>query len=65
VAVPLVEGARHREIFERLVRKIGARGNLVPDVYLAALVIESGADFYSADRGFARFPRVRWRHPLE
>jgi toxin-antitoxin system PIN domain toxin len=65
VAVPLVEGARHWEIFERMVRKIGARGNLVPDVYLAALAIESGADFYSADRGFARFPGLRWRHPLE
>ncbi|MGP3971603.1 type II toxin-antitoxin system VapC family toxin [Streptomyces sp. 6N223] len=65
VVVPLIEGARHWEIFERLVRKVGARGNLVPDTYLAALAIESGADFYSADRGFARFPGLRWQHPLE
>jgi uncharacterized protein len=65
VAVPLVEGARHWTIFDRLIRKVGARGNLVPDAYLAALAIESGAHFYSADRGFARFPELRWHHPLE
>lgn len=64
-AVPLVEGARHWEIFTRLVRKVGARGNLVPDAYLAALAIESGAAFCTSDRGFARFPGLRWRHPLE
>lgn len=65
VAVPLSEGPRHWEIFERLTRKVGARGNLVPDAYLAALAVESGADFHSADRGFARFPGLRWRHPLD
>jgi uncharacterized protein len=65
VAVPLIEGVRHWEIFERLVRKVGARGNLVPEAYLAALAIEFGAGFYNADRGFARFPGLRWQHPLE
>ena len=63
VVVPLREGPRHWEIFERLCRKLGARANLIPDVYLAALAIESGSEFYSADRGFARFPGLRWRHP--
>lgn len=63
VAVTLYEGPRHWDIFQRLCLKVGARANLVPDAYLAALAIESGSDFYSADRGFARFPGLRWRHP--
>ncbi|MDI3421262.1 type II toxin-antitoxin system VapC family toxin [Streptomyces luteolus] len=64
-SVPLREGERHWQIFERLCRKVGARGNLIPDAYLAALAIETGATFYSADRGFARFPGLRWRHPMD
>ncbi|MEV6106948.1 type II toxin-antitoxin system VapC family toxin [Streptomyces sp. NPDC051940] len=64
-AVPLREGPRHWEIFERLCRKTGARGNVIPDAYFAALAIEAGATLCSADRGFARFPGLRWRHPLE
>ncbi|MEV2255320.1 type II toxin-antitoxin system VapC family toxin [Streptomyces sp. NPDC050147] len=64
VATQLSEGPRHWAIFERLCRGAGARGNLVPDAYIAALAIESGATLYSADRGFARFPGLRWRHPL-
>ncbi|MHC0433968.1 TA system VapC family ribonuclease toxin [Streptomyces sp. O3] len=65
VAASLTEGPRHWSIFERLCRGAGARGNLVPDAYIAALAIESGATLYSADRGFARFPGLRWRHPLD
>ncbi|GAA3372010.1 type II toxin-antitoxin system VapC family toxin [Streptomyces sannanensis] len=65
VAVPLREGPRHWEIFDRLCRKVGARGNLVPDTYLAALAIESGSTLYSCDRGFARFPGLRFTHPLD
>jgi len=41
------------------------KGNLLPDAYLAAMAIERGATWYSADRGFARFSGLRWRHPLE
>jgi len=36
----------------------------VPDAYLAALAIESGSELVTADRGFSRFPGLRWRHPL-
>ncbi|MEV6943412.1 type II toxin-antitoxin system VapC family toxin [Streptomyces sp. NPDC051172] len=63
--VPLVEGPRHWDIFDRLCRKVGARANLVQDAYLAALAIEHGATLYSADRDFTRFPGLRWQHPLE
>ena len=65
VSAPVQEGPRHWDIFERLCLKAGARGNLVPDAYFAALAIEHGATLYSADRGFARFPGLRWQHPLE
>lgn len=40
-------------------------GNLVPDAYLAALAIESRAEWITADRGFVRCPGLRFRHPLE
>ena len=63
-AVPVFPRARHWEIFMRLVQEAGARGNLVPDAWLAALAIEQGCEFITTDRDFARFPTLRWRHPL-
>jgi toxin-antitoxin system PIN domain toxin len=64
-ALSVDPGPRHWRIFTRLCRAAEVRGNLVPDAYLAALAIERGATWYSADRGFARFADLRWRHPLE
>jgi len=58
-------GERHWEIFTRLCRAVRAKGNLVPDAYLAALAIESGSEWITTDRDFARFPGLRWRHPLD
>lgn len=57
-------GAGHWQIFAKLCRSAEAKGNLVPDAWLAALAIEHGAELISADRDFARFPGLRWRHPL-
>ena len=57
-------GPRHWEIFVRLCKDAGAKGNLVPDAYLAALAIESGCEWITTDRDFSRFPGLRWRHPL-
>jgi toxin-antitoxin system PIN domain toxin len=62
--VPISPGPRHWDIFTRLCREAAVRGNLVPDAYLAALAIESGSEWITADRGFGRFPGLRWRHPL-
>lgn len=62
--VPIAPGARHWEIFARLCRAAGVRGNLVPDAYLAALAIESGSEWITTDRDFSRFAGLRWRHPL-
>lgn len=63
-AVRVRPGPDHWSLFSSLVREAGARGNLVPDAYLAALAIEHGATWITTDRGFARFPHLRWRSPL-
>lgn len=62
---PVCPGAQHWPIFTRLCRQAGAKGNLVPDAYLAALAIESGCEWVSTDRDYARFSGLRWRHPLD
>jgi toxin-antitoxin system PIN domain toxin len=56
---------RHWAIFAELCRRTAAKGNHVADASLAALAIDSGSDFLTADRGFARYPGLRWRHPLD
>lgn len=63
-AVEVRPGPRHWTIFVDLCETSNARGNLVPDAYLAALAIESGSEWVTSDRGFARFQGLRWRHPF-
>lgn len=63
--VPLEPGPRHWEIFGRLCRESGAKGNLVADAYLAALAIESGAEWVTMDRDYSRFRGLRSRSPLD
>lgn len=63
-AVRLQAGERHWGLFRQLADDIDARGNDVADAYLAAYAIDNNATWLSADRGFARFRRLRWSHPL-
>jgi toxin-antitoxin system PIN domain toxin len=63
-AVHIAPGTRHWAIFSELCAVVGARGNDVPDAYLAALAIESGSELVTADRGFGRFPGLRWSSPI-
>lgn len=62
-AILLSPGPRHWPLFTDLCSAVGARGNDVPDAYLAALAIESGSELVTADRGFGRFPGLRWSCP--
>ena len=62
--VTIAPGAGHWPIFERLCREAGAKGNLVPDAFLAAMAIEHGCEWITTDRDFARFDGLRWAHPL-
>jgi len=57
-------GPTHWEIFSRLCEATSAKGNLVADAYLAAIAIESASEWVTTDRDYARFPGLRWRHPL-
>lgn len=57
-------GSRHWSIFERLCRDAQTRGGLVADAWLAALAIESGCEWITLDRDFARFDGLRWRAPI-
>ncbi len=56
---------RHWEHVRTLAIDIDARGPDVADAYLAAYAVDNNATFISADRGFTRFPRLKWRHPLD
>jgi toxin-antitoxin system PIN domain toxin len=56
-------GPRHWSLFQQLCRASNARGNLVQDAWLAALAIESGCEWITLDRDFARFPGLQWREP--
>jgi hypothetical protein len=58
-------GDRHWSIFGRLCRQAGAKGNLVPDAYLAALAIEHGCEWITLDRDFSRFDGLKWRTPAQ
>jgi toxin-antitoxin system PIN domain toxin len=64
-ATRIAPGVRHWSIFTGLCRDAGVKGNLVATAYLAALAIESGSDWITTDRDFARFPGLRWHHPLD
>ena len=64
-AVPLRPGGKHWEIFAGLCLTASATANHVPDAYHAALAIENGATWITNDRGYARFPHLRWRRPLD
>jgi toxin-antitoxin system PIN domain toxin len=55
---------RHWRVLDETAAAGQARGPRLMDAHLAALAIEHGAAFASVDRGFARFPTLRWRDPL-
>lgn len=41
------------------------RGKLVPDAYLAAIALTHGARVATRDRGFSRYPGLRWFDPAK
>jgi len=55
---------RHVEVLSTLFASVPIRSGLVMDTHLAALAIEHGLTLCSADRDFARFPKLRWMNPL-
>jgi toxin-antitoxin system PIN domain toxin len=63
--VPVEPGPRHWEIFLDICDRGKAKGALISDAYLAAMAIEIGAELVTDDRGFGRWPGLRWRHPVD
>jgi uncharacterized protein len=61
----LAPDKKHWGIFTTLCHQVEAKGNVIPDAYHAALAIEHNCEWITTDRGFARFPGLRWRHPLD
>ena len=57
-------GPRHWEIFRGICQRARASGNLVQDAWFAALAIESGCEWITTDRDYARFEGLRWREPF-
>jgi predicted nucleic acid-binding protein len=60
----LFPGERHWSIFQWMLIEGQVRGPLATDAQLAALTIEYGGVLHTTDRGFARFPGLRWINPL-
>jgi toxin-antitoxin system PIN domain toxin len=61
--VPVEPGSRHWTLFVDYCRSLGLKGNDVADAYLAAMAVEQGGVWVSADRGFSRFPGVHLEVP--
>ncbi len=61
--VVVAPGVDHWKIFTRLCDQTNARGNLVSDAWFAALAMESGCEWVTLDRDFARFKGLKWRMP--
>ncbi|HEY4773584.1 MAG TPA: type II toxin-antitoxin system VapC family toxin [Xanthobacteraceae bacterium] len=56
-------GERHWDILKRLCVETHTRGARVSDAWFAALAIESGCEWITLDRDFARFPGLKWQVP--
>jgi toxin-antitoxin system PIN domain toxin len=57
-------GPQHWELVTELCRTARATAKLVADAQHAAVAIEHGCTLVTTDGDFARFPRLRWHHPL-
>jgi toxin-antitoxin system PIN domain toxin len=56
-------GPHHWNIFRQLCEGANVRGKTVADAAHAALAVESGCEWVTADTDFARFaPPLRWVH---
>lgn len=56
-------GERHWDIFKRLCAETDTRGPNITDSWFAALAIESGCEWVTFDRDYARFPGLKWHTP--
>lgn len=62
--VLLVPGEKHWRILQQMLIDGRVNGPSATDAALAALTIEHGGILYTTDRGFARYPGLRFVNPL-
>lgn len=60
----LQPGTGNWGLFRYLCEGPGVKGKLVADAWHAALALEYDCEWITCDSDFARFPGLRWRHPL-
>jgi len=53
---PVLPGEAQQHIFRHLCYQLKPTGNFFPDLYYAALAIDSGCRWVTCDEGFKRFP---------
>jgi uncharacterized protein len=63
-AVVPASSQRVAALLAAVCRRAGATADRVPDAYLAAIAFDLDAELVTADRGFARYEGLRWRHPF-
>jgi len=56
-------GRNHAALFSELCSTTGA-GDVVTDLYIAAITLENHATLISADKGFGRIPKLKFVNPL-
>jgi toxin-antitoxin system PIN domain toxin len=61
----MVPGGKHWGILKEMLLKGRVRGPQSTDGQLAAIAIEYGGILHTTDRGFARYPGLRWFNPLD
>ncbi len=68
IALPQVRllagGDRYWPILKRMLMEGNVAGRSVTDAEIAAVTIEYGGELQTNDRGFARYPGLRWKNPL-
>ncbi len=63
--VRLLSGGDHYwAILKRMLLEGHVSGRSVTDAEIAAVTIEHGGELQTYDRGFARYPGLRWKNPL-
>ena len=62
--VILLPTDRHWVIFSALLITAKIRGAMTSDAEIAALTIENGGTLYTTDRGFSRYPGLKYINPL-
>lgn len=63
-AIKILPTEAHWGIFKKLVSRYSAKGNDIPDLYHAALAIESGSEWVTTDKGFKKIKDLKSIYPL-